>query len=321
MEYYYGVDLGGTNLAVGIVDQNGNILAKKSIATDKMHSVAGISEDIKTLAEELTHKLRLELSDIRFCGIGMPSCVNPKTGLLVFANNLGWKNIPIYDAFRNLFPFPIAIENDANCAVWGESITGAASGCKNVVMLTLGTGVGGGIILDGKIYKGADSMGVELGHTKIVYNGIECSCGQRGCLEMYASATALISQTRDAIKENRSLLLSELFSSNPEGIDGRSAFIAAKQNDTGACQIVRNYLSYLACGISNFITIFRPEKIILGGGIANEGEALFVPLREIVYNETFAANEIGIPEIIPAVLGNDAGIIGAALLQKQYQCC
>lgn len=245
----------------------------------------------------------------------MPSCVNPKTHLLVHANNLDWKNIPIYEYFKPHINLPLYIENDANCAVLGETLAGNAKNCENVVMLTLGTGVGGGIILNKRIYAGADMLGAELGHVKLVYNGLRCSCGQKGCLEAYCSATALIEQTREAMKTERTSLLWDMCHGSLQGVDGRMIFEAAVNGDTTAEHAVARYTDYLAAGISTFITIFRPEVIILGGGIAEAGSTLLDTLNRKVRAATFAAEEIGVPPVVKAALGNDAGIIGAALLE------
>lgn len=229
----------------------------------------------------------------------MPSCVNLKTNLLVHANCFGWKNVPIYDYMKGRLPLPVKIENDANCAAYGEALAGAAKEYANVLMLTLGTGVGGGIIIDKKIYKGADGMGAELGHTKLVYRGERCTCGQLGCLEAYCSATALIRHAKEKTMKD---------------MDAKAVFDGAKAGDAACQELVAEYIAQLAAGISSFITIFRPDIIIIGGGVANAGDALFVPLNKELKHCTFGAEEIGVPLVIPAQLGNDAGIIGAAFL-------
>ena len=315
MKHYLGVDLGGTNIAVGVVDENYRIIAKHCIPTKAGRSVTEIAEDLAAASKHVIDKAGLSISEFTSWGIGMPSCINPKTGLLVHSNNLGWKNIPILDTLRRLIGLPIIIENDANCAALGEALAGAARDYRDVIVITLGTGVGGGLIVNGKIYAGADQMGAELGHTKIVYNGELCSCGQKGCFEAYASATALVRQTQKAMQENPRSLMNELCDSDFKKVTGRTAFDAARQEDMTALKVVNLYTEYIACGLSTLITIFRPEAIIIGGGISNEGSYLFNMINSKIFENTFSAHEVGVPPVIPAQLGNDAGIIGAAMLE------
>jgi len=315
-KYYLGLDVGGTNLVAGVIDKNYRIIAKESMPTNAGRSVEEITSDMAEVSKKAVAKAGLELSDISSWGIGMPSYVNPKTNLLVHANNFGWKNIPIYDYLKKHISLPIYIANDANCAAFGEVLAGAASKYTNAIMLTLGTGVGGGIILDKKIYCGSDNMGAELGHTKLVYDGVRCTCGQKGCLESYCSSTALIRIAKEAVEKAPDSLIMKLCNGDKEGIDGEIVFEAAKKGDATAKALIDDYIGHLAAGISTFITIFRPEVIILGGGMAHAGDFLLKPLNERLYTSTFAAEEIGVPPIIEAGLGNDAGIIGAAFLEK-----
>ena len=298
-QYHLGLDVGGTNLVAGVVDENYRILSKCSCPAGAGRSIEEITGSMAQVSREAISLAGLQMSQISGWGIGMPSCVNQKTNLLVHANCFGWKNIPIYKYLEPLLPLPVKIENDANCAAYGEALAGAARGYDNVLMLTLGTGVGGGIIIDKQIYKGADGMGAELGHTKLVYNGELCTCGQRGCLEAYCSATALIRHAKELTRKD---------------MDAKMVFDGAKAGDAKCKALVENYIARLAAGISTFITIFRPEVIILGGGVANAGDTLFAPLNEQLKDCTFGAAEIGIPKVVPAELGNDAGLIGAALL-------
>lgn len=219
-----------------------------------------------------------------------------------------------YDYLEGRLPLPLKIDNDANCAAFGETLAGAAKGRKNVIMLTLGTGVGGGIVLDGKIYAGADGMGAELGHTKLVYDGELCTCGQKGCLESYCSATALIRHAGEALEKAPGSLIGKLCGGDRNVIDARMVFHAAAAGDQVATDLVEDYISSLASGLSTFITIFRPESIILGGGVSNAGDQLFIPLNQKLAESTFGAEQIGVPEVIPAILGTDAGLVGAAFL-------
>ena len=298
-KYHLGLDVGGTNLVAGVMNDEFQILAKCSLPAGAGRSIEEITGDMAAVSSEAVAKAGLTMDDIGGWGIGMPSCVNKKTNLLVHANCFGWKNVPIYDFLEPLLPLPVKIDNDANCAAYGEALAGAAQGFDNVLMLTLGTGVGGGIIIDKQIYKGSDGMGAELGHTKLVYNGELCTCGQCGCLEAYCSATALIRHAKEVMGKE---------------MDAKMVFDGAKAGDALCKTLIDDYIDHLAAGISSFITIFRPEIIILGGGVANAGDALFRPLNEQLKECTFGASEIGVPHVIPATLGNDAGLIGAAFL-------
>ena len=296
--FHLGLDVGGTNLAAAVIDSRFNILSRASIPAGAGRSIEAITEDMAKVSVLAVERAGISMEDVAGWGIGMPSCVNARTNLLVHANCFGWHNVPIYDYLRGKLPLEVKIDNDANCAALGEALAGAAQGCAHALMLTLGTGVGGGIILDGKIYAGADGMGAELGHSKLVFEGERCTCGQKGCLEAYCSATALV---RDAARAGL------------EG-DARAVFDAAKAGNPVAEGLVDRYIAYLAAGLSTFITIFRPEIIILGGGVAAAGDRLFVPLREKLQTCTFGAEEIGLPPVVPARLGNDAGLVGAAFL-------
>lgn len=286
-KYYLGLDVGGTNLVAGIVDKDFNILIKESIPTNAGRSVEEITTDMANISKKVVADAGLILEDISSWGIGMPSYVNPKTNCLVHANNFGWKNIPIYDYLKKHISLPTYIANDANCAAYGEVLAGAACDYTDAIMLTLGTGVGGGIILDKKIYSGFDNMGAELGHTKLVYNGIPCTCGQKGCLESYCSSTALIRRTKEMVEKQTDTLIMDLCGQNKGLINGEIVFEAAQKGDSLAMAIIDEYISYLAGGISTFITIFRPEVIILGGGIANAGDAAkegYIGIQDHGYN-------------------------------------
>lgn len=316
MKYYLGVDMGGTNIVAGVVDENYHLIAKESVPAGAGRSADEVIGDMACVVNNVVGKAGLHMNQFRSIGIGMPSYIHPKTNLLVNSNNYGWANFPIFTYLKKYFELPMLVENDANCAVLGEAFVGAAQKFSNVVMLTLGTGVGGGVLLDGALYAGADGMGAELGHTKLQFQGELCTCGQRGCLEAYCSATALIRQARKAMRENPDSLLHHLSGHDESRVDGEMVFRAKAKGDQTAAKVVETYIDYLAAGISSFVAIFRPEAIILGGGIAQAGDALFGPLGDRVKESTYAAEQIGVPPIIKAELGNDAGIIGAALLPR-----
>lgn len=319
VKHYLGLDVGGTNMVAGVVDSHLRLIEKVSIPTRANKSVEIIVSDMVKVTEEVIKKSHLSIEDFESWGIGMPSCINPKTHLLVHANCFGWKNIPIYDYLNGCLPLPINIENDANCAAFGEKIAGVGQNYDNMLMLTLGTGVGGGIIIDRKIYSGADGMGAELGHSKLVYDGKRCTCGQKGCMEAYCSSTALIRESRKAIESGKKTLLHDYCEGNMDNLNGRIIFKAMHEGDNVAKEIIDNYINHLAAGISTLITIFRPEVIVLGGGISHSGNFLFDKLNSKLHEVTFGGSEIGVPPVIPAKLGNDAGIIGAALLGEMKQ--
>jgi glucokinase len=318
MKYYVGVDVGGTNIVAGVVDEKYNILSRCSVKTLGFErSFETVVADIASVANDAVQKAGLCMDEISSIGLGTPSCVNPKTRLLVHANNLGWHNVPLYDELGKHLKKPLFIKNDADCAALGEVLVGCRGEYKDALMITLGTGVGGGMVINGKIFNGCDHMGAEMGHTKLVYDGLLCTCGQKGCFESYGSATALIAQTKEAIRQNPAGKMYEMCGGDMGKIDGKLAFSAARQGDAAAMRVVDQYISYVAAGLSTLIAIFRPEIIIIGGGIGGEGEFLLGPLNKRIHELTFAADEVGVPRAIAAKMGNDAGIIGAAMLELQ----
>ena len=316
MKYYLGLDVGGTNLTAGVIDENYNILSRESLPAGAGRPIERITEDMARVSEAAVKSAKKDFSDFTSWGIGMPSLVNPKTNLLVHANCFGWRNVPIYSYLDGKLPLPIYIENDANCAAIGEYAAGSAQGLKNVLMITLGTGVGSGIIIDGKLYTGGDMLGAALGHTKLVYKGRTCTCGQQGCVDIYCSATALVLQAKETMLKYKKSKLYELCENNFAKLTAKHVFDALEENDEAANRIFQEYIDLLSCALGNFTAAFRPEAIILGGGVAGAGERLCEPLRRALKINTFAAEEIGIPEIRLARRGNDAGIIGAALLER-----
>lgn len=327
MKYYLGLDVGGTNLAAGVVTDRYEIISRKSVPSGAGKSVEEIVQAMADVSRAALEAAGLTERDVDYWGIGMPSCVNPKTRLLVHANCFGWRNVPILDYLAKHTQLPILIENDGRCATYGEILAGAGKNYNNAMMLTLGTGVGGGVILDGKIYSGADRMGCELGHTKLVYNGWECTCGQRGCLDVYCSARGLLRIAAEEIEASwetapekpvsgngKKTGLWDICEGKPENLTVRQIFDIWKEGDALAEKIVGRYVDYLVAGLSTFITIFRPEIIILGGGISNAGEAFLKRVNQKLEKGTFSGGEIGVPRVVRAELGNDAGIIGAAML-------
>lgn len=316
--YYIGIDLGGTNIAAGIVDENYKIVAKGSVPTGAERDGKLVIKDMADLCAKLVSDAGLKFDDIEYAGIASPGTVNPETGYIEYANNLNFKDFPIAEILMSYIPVKkVYVENDANAAAKGEAVAGAAKGVSDAVMITLGTGVGGGIIIDGKVYSGFNHAGGELGHTVIEYNGRPCSCGRHGCWEAYSSATGLINMTREKLDEckasGRKTLMTD-FVEKEGKVSGKTAFAAMKQGDEAGAEVVDMYISYLACGITNMINTFMPEILVIGGGICNEGDNLLVPLNNKIDGETYGVNATRKTQIKTAVLGNDAGIIGAAVL-------
>ena len=261
-------------------------------------------------------KAKLTLDDIETVGIGVPGAVNPKTGVIEYSANLFFHNWEVVKMMEERLKTKVSIENDANAAALGEYLAGSAKGAKNAVAITLGTGVGGGIIINGKIYSGSNYAGAELGHMVIVKDGKECACGRRGCWETYASATGLIALTKQTILKEKleySYML-KLCDGDINKVSGRTAFDAMRDGDPTAKAVVEEYVSYLACGLVNIINIFQPDVLCIGGGISNEGESLLAPLRTIVERERYTKHNDKQTLVCKCSLGNDAGIIGAAYL-------
>lgn len=317
MKYYLGIDLGGTNIAVGIVDETYRIVQKHNKKTKAEKGFEAVVKDIADTAFETLSLAGMTIDQMEAVGMGAPSCINPKTGLLVNANNLNWQNVPLFETLQKYFSVPLFIKNDADCAALGEALAGAANAYQDALMVTLGTGVGGGMIMQKKIFNGCDQMGMEIGHTKLVFDGELCTCGQKGCFEAYASATALIRQTKEAMEKHPESMLWQASEGDLANVSARTAFDCAKQGDAVGTMLVQKYIAYLAAGLSTLVAVFRPEVIIIGGGISNEGDYLLAPLQKKLMESTFAAAEIGVPPVIKATLGNDAGIIGAAMLGRE----
>lgn len=312
--YYIGVDLGGTNIKVGIVDaESCAILGEGSLPTALPRSADEVCADIVRAAGDALASAGLDLSRMRGIGVGCPGTVNPETGVVEYSNNLGWRDYPMRRSLSGALGLPVAMGNDANVAALGEVCAGSARGASSAVIVTLGTGVGCGVVLGGEILTGYNFAASELGHMVIRYGGRPCTCGRRGCLEAYASATGLINLTNEAAAAHPDSRLAAIAAENG-GADGRTAFLAAKEGDAAGRAVVDEYIGYLACGVTNIINIFEPEVISLGGGVAKEGETLLAPLRERAYAEIFGGRGEKYTRITACTLGYKAGIIGAAML-------
>ncbi|MBQ7325905.1 MAG: ROK family protein [Clostridia bacterium] len=319
--YTIGIDLGGTNIKAGLCDANLNIIDKESTLTLAQRSGEEIVADMAELALKLVVRNNLTLADIEYVGIATPGIANSRLGMVEYSNNLPFKNFPMAEIFKKHMPISkIYIANDANAAALGEALVGAARGSKSSIMVTLGTGVGGGIILDGKIFSGGlNDAGAELGHTVIMAGGRQCSCGRRGCWEAYSSASALTDITKAKMKELKIKGIPSLLfdCADREGkVSARTAFNAKYRGDAHGEAIVNEYINNLAVGITNLVNTFQPEIICIGGGVSGEKEKLIEPLSIIVASEQYTRANNKKTQIKVATLGNDAGIVGAAGLGR-----
>ena len=312
MKYYIGIDLGGTNIVAGVVNESYEILAKASVKTNLPRPEQEIAADMAKVTREATEKAGLTMDQIEWIGVGTPGVANSATGIIEYSNNLGFHNTPMVKYLETELGKPTFIENDANAAAYGEYVAGAAKGAKNAVCITLGTGVGAGIIIDGKIYSGSNFGGAEVGHTVISVDGPQCTCGRKGCFEVYSSATGLVRMTKEALEAHPESTMKE-----EEHISARTAFNYMRAGDATAKQVVDDYIKYLAAGITNTINIFQPEILCIGGGISKEGDTLLKPLQALVDEEDFARTNAVRTKIVTAKLFNDAGIVGAACLGRQ----
>lgn len=312
--YLIGIDVGGMSIKGGIVNKiDGKIIEQYSIPTTKYSKEYSISEDIAKVIDYLIVKTGIKFEQIVGIGIGQPGSVDSERGIIRYANNIALENVPVVAELQEKYSVPIYINNDANCAALGEYVFGAGRGYKDIVFITLGTGVGSGIIIDGKLFEGRSSAGAEAGHMVIQVNGEPCTCGRKGCWEAYASATALIRQTKAKMELCPDSLMHKI--AQEEGkISGKTAFKAAKEGDVAGQEVVDTYINYISEGLINMANIFRPDAILIGGGISNEKEYLTKPLQKLMDSVAFGGGFN--PKVIvkTASLQNDAGILGAAAL-------
>lgn len=314
MKYYIGIDLGGTNIVAGVVDENYNIVSKASTKTNCPRPAQEIADDMAAMAIKAVEEANLTMDDIQWIGVGTPGIANSETGIIEYSNNLGFENTPMAEYIRKHIDKPVFIENDANAAAYGEYVAGAAKGAKNAVCITLGTGVGGGIVIDGKIYSGSNFAGAEIGHTVISVDGPQCSCGRKGCFEVFSSATGLVRMTKEKMEACPDSKMHALTAERGGKVSARTAFDAMRMGDDAAKDVVDFYIKCLAAGITNTINIFQPDVLCVGGGVCNEGDPLLLPMKALVAKEVYTRNSPKNTEIVIAKLGNDAGLIGAAFL-------
>lgn len=312
MKYIFGVDIGGMSVKIGLVDLDGKILLKETVITDR--NPAKLVEDVANIINEMLIKCNLSFNDVLGVGVGCPGMINSEKGTVDCWENLDWLDVELVSMLNEKLGVPVRLSNDANAAIMAEVVWGAAKNYKNAIMLTLGTGVGGGVVIDGKLFEGGEGKGTELGHITIVKDGIYCNCGRKGCLEVYASATALMNQTKDAMLEDKSSLMWKLANGSIDNVNGKIPFEASKQGDISAIKVVDKYVEYLSDGIMSLLNIFRPEVVLVGGGVSGAGDYLINKIKAYCEKYYYGMNKTPVPEIKVASLGNDAGILGAASL-------
>ena len=317
--YRIGIDLGGTNIAAGIVNDNFEIICKASIPTGAERSAHEIAADMAGLCHRVCTEAGIDPAEIASVGIASPGIANHDEGIIEYCCNIpSFNKFNVCEAVKAGFPAThVFVENDANAAAWGEVVAGSARGTKDSIMITLGTGVGGGIIIDGKVISGFNYAGAELGHIVIEVDGVPCGCGRKGCWEAYSSATALIRMTAEKLAEceaqGRETIMADMVAAAGK-VSGRTAFDAKRAGDEAGAEVVAKYVHYLAQGLSNIINIFQPEVLSIGGGVSGEGDYLLDMLIPLVRAEVYGQGIVPGTDIRIAALGNDAGIIGGAVL-------
>lgn len=313
---YIGIDLGGTNIAVGLVGESGKIKYAKSCPTKSYRTPKEIIFDMRDLVLEVIARSGIDRGQIKTIGIGIPGLADKK-GNVIFCVNLGWKNVPLRKILEKELGIPVYMDNDATVAALAEYEYGAMKGAQSAVMLTLGTGIGGGIILNGKVYSGYNGVGSEIGHTVIGENYYDCNCGRNGCFETFASSTAIINYTKKLLaQENTRTLINDAIKGDTDQLNAKIIFDCAKAGDDIANIAVERLVKYIGIGIFNIVNFIDPQIIALGGGVANAGQYLLdLVIEEVMKNKYYKS--LPMAKIVLAKLGNEAGIIGAAMLGKQ----
>jgi len=320
-QYIIGVDLGGTNIVVGAMSADGKQhFAMRSIPTSAESGAEGVADRIVGLIEGVILDTLAETNsnrrDVIGVGVGAPGPLDREKGLVVVAPNLGWKNFPLRDRISERLRVPVTLDNDANCATVGEWWQGAARGGKNVVGMTIGTGIGGGVIIEGKLFHGASDVAGEIGHTTIDLNGRHCKCGNYGCLEAYASGPAIATRAREVlVREETASLLPSMVGGKLDSITAETVYKAAQQGDAVASEIVRDTARYLGAGIANLLNILNADVVVVAGGVTQAGDALFVPLRAEVRRRAFRP-AVDATRIVAGELPGTAGVVGAVATFK-----
>lgn len=318
MKYMIGIDLGGTTMTAGLVNENNEIVEKLTVATNLPRPAEELEQAMAQLCRDVCAKKDMSIEDVAWVGIGTPGMVNSEAGTVGFNPNFGYYDWNLGSDLAALLPCPVYIENDANAAAYGEYMAGAAKGANNAVVVTLGTGVGSGIIINGKIYAGSNYCGAEMGHIVIVKGGRPCNCGRKGCWEAYASSRALANDAKAAMEEHKDNMMWSLVDGNLDKVGAKTVFDAMAAGDQLAKDVFNNWIEYVACGVTTTINIFQPEVVVIGGGVSAQGEVLIAPIRTLVDGEEMNRSGSDRTKIVAATLGNDAGVLGAAALGYQH---
>jgi glucokinase len=307
-----GIDVGGTGIQVGLVNKDLQIISEASIPTRTDIPFEDQVREIASCVLSVIPSAGLSPDEIESVGVGIPGIASA-SGEIIKCTNMGWHHVPFAEVFRRIYNKPVFVDNDANVAALAESVAGVSAGTSSSVFITIGTGIGSGIIIDGRIWKGAHGIGGELGHVIFDLDGVPCSCGNHGCLERYCSATAIIRMGREAAKQHPDTLMMKLAENNPSNITAKIVFDAARQEDPVGVEVYHRFIGYLAQAVASVVNLIDPEVIVLGGGVSKAGTFLLRPLiREFPRYVLF--DDQPLPEIKLAVLGSEAGIIGAAML-------
>lgn len=313
---FIGIDLGGSHIGGGLVDPDGKIVFKAAVENRVGTSQEIIVKKMIELCKKIIEESGVESGSIKSIGIGCPGTCDDKRGVIVYENKLSMRNVPVRAEFAKHFDIPVHMENDANCAALAESFFGAAKGYDTSVTITLGTGIGGGIIIDRKIFSGFNFAGSEMGHTVIVVDGKQCTCGRKGCWEEYSSGKALVSSAAGEIEKDKNTIMLDMAGGDISKVDGEIIFAAAKKGDEIASRVVSGYIKYLAEGITNIVNTIMPEIFVIGGGVCRQGDYLLKPLQELVNEKMYVRGDTPKTILKTAEMGNDAGIIGAAMLGR-----
>jgi glucokinase len=312
-ELYVGIDLGGTSIKLALITQEGEIVFKEEVTTEVVSGGDHILIQMNEMINRGLKDLQLNRHQLKGIGIGAPAFLDMETGFVYEAVNLGWKNFALKDKLQKVTQLPIIVDNDANIAALGEMWKGAGEGAKDILCVTLGTGVGGGVIINGQIHHGARGTSGEIGHVTVVFEkGSRCNCGKTGCLETVASATGIVRLSEEALQGGRNSLLQQVLKVKGK-LQAKDIAKAAEQGDEVSLEILDRVGNYLGLALGNHAVVMNPEKVVIGGGVSKAGEVLFKPIRNY-YKKYALAHLTGNIGIVPATLGNDAGVIGAAWL-------
>lgn len=314
---FIGIDLGGTNISAGIVTRDGRILHEVRRKTNAHRPSDEVIADIAGAAKQALKEHGTDISEIESIGVGSPGAIDDENGVVIFAGNLNWVNVPLKDKLEGALGIPAYVSNDANVAAYAEYLFGSGKNRKSLYLITLGTGVGGGYVLDGKIQSGFHGVGMEIGHMVLVPEGKLCTCGNLGCLESYASATGIINMGKEAMKQNTDCAIAKKAKGDPKNVSAKLIIDLAKKGDKIALDIFNDYTRYLAYAVVNIINFNDPEVIIFGGGVSKAGDFLIGSIKSKVAPRVFC-KQAPYSEIILSKMGNEAGVIGAALLGEQY---